>query len=128
MEKEKFIEESQKRMQKCLEVFERKYVEYSKHNGNTDDDYFYAFKSIGNLLKENPEKVAFMYMMKHFQSFIDIIYHNHNVSEEVFDEKVGDLLNYILIINGIKKEQYAKLKNNSYNNSSNNTNDIPLTC
>jgi len=108
MKKEEFIKESLETIKKCMEVFEEKHSEYSDHGGNEDGDCFYSFKNVSKLLNEKPEKIAFMYMMKHFQSLVDIIYNEHFVSEETFDEKIRDLINYILIINGIVKESINK--------------------
>jgi len=93
----KFIEE---RVNKCKEVISKKGLEYGT-NYNVLKNFFYT----GMFLGENPEKVAFMYMLKHFESLKSIIYDGKITTDEVYEEKITDLLNYLFIIDALIKER-----------------------
>lgn len=97
---EKFFEE---RVQKCREVLIRKSQEYSS---NTDK--MRNFNVAGRMLDMPPYKVAFHYMMKHFESLYDIIMEDKKVSPEMWDEKLGDLLNYLFLIDAMWRKANAR--------------------
>jgi len=96
---EKFFEE---RVQKCRQVLVRKAKEYS-----SSDDKMRNFNVAGRMLGEPPYKVAFSYMMKHFESLYDIIMNDKDVSLEMWDEKVGDLLNYWFLIDAMWRKRFT---------------------
>jgi len=63
------------------------------------------FNVAGRMLGERPYKVAFYYMMKHFESLYDIIINEKTATPEQWDEKIGDTINYLLLIDAmIRKE------------------------
>ena len=82
-----------RRLKRCIETLTMKRKEY------TDEvNPFINFECGAKTIGEVPEKVMFYYMLKHFESFKDIVLNQRDVSKEVWDEKVSDLINYILII------------------------------
>ncbi len=102
---ERFFEE---RLRKCKETLIIKAREYA-----SDTDKAHNFNEAGRMMNMRPEQIAFMYMMKHFQSLTDIVMNGKQVSKEVWDEKVGDLLNYWFLIDAIVQKVYEGLKNTS---------------
>ncbi len=76
---ESLIEE---RIKKCKEVLFKKSEEYS-----SDSDRMRNFNTAGRMLGIPPYKVAFLYMMKHFESVYEIVVRERNVSPEVWEEK-----------------------------------------
>lgn len=86
----------EERIRKCRDILIVKAKEYS-----TDLDKMRNFNVAGRMLGMAPYKVAFYYMMKHFESFYEIVIEDREVSRELWDEKVGDLLNYIFLIDAM---------------------------
>ena len=95
---EKFFEE---RIKKCRETLIRKAKEYA-----SDEDKMRNFNNAGRMMKMPPYKVAFHYMMKHFESLYDIIMEDKKVSPEMWDEKLGDLLNYLFLIDAMWRKAH----------------------
>ena len=101
---EKLFEE---RVQKCKSVLVKKSKEYAP-----GEDKMHNFNEAARILNTTPEKIAFMYMMKHFQSFMDIVMNNREVTEDVWDEKLGDLINYLFLIDAMWKKRHRGNKVN----------------
>ena len=76
-----------------------------------DTDAFDNFKSGVNIaFADTPEKVAWEYMTKHLQSIKSILNNVANDSSstpsiEVIEEKIGDAINYLILIEGMLKEK-----------------------
>lgn len=86
----------EERIEKCKNVLAVKAEEYS-----SDEDKMRNFNVAGRMLGVPPYKIAFYYMMKHFESVYEIVIEDKKVSRDVWDEKVGDLLNYIFLIDAM---------------------------
>ena len=72
------------------------------------EDVFKSFKNgTGFSLHTEPEQVAWSYLAKHLESIQSIIRKlpNERPSEELIDEKFGDAINYLIIIEGLLKEK-----------------------
>tara|TARA_R100001463_G_scaffold61900_1_gene114765 strand:+ start:1343 stop:1660 length:318 start_codon:yes stop_codon:yes gene_type:complete len=100
-----------KEFKKLLEnTFEksRKTYDHKMNEYATDLDVFQSFKlGVGFSFQDTPEGVAWNYACKHFESIKNII---SKVSDEVptdelLDEKIGDAINYLIIIKGLIKER-----------------------
>ena len=82
-----------RRLKRCIETLTMKRKEY------TDEvNPFINFECGAKTIDEVPDRIMFYYMLKHFESFKDIVLNQKKVSRETWDEKVSDLMNYILII------------------------------
>tara|TARA_B100000902_G_C27182464_1_gene849661 strand:- start:345 stop:659 length:315 start_codon:yes stop_codon:yes gene_type:complete len=91
------------RFKKTRETYSRKMNEYA-----TDLDVFQSFKEgVGFSFQDTPEGVAWNYASKHFESIKNIISKipNEIPSHELVDEKIGDAINYLIIIEGLIKER-----------------------
>jgi len=94
---ERFFEE---RVKKCRETLIEKAKEYAN-----DADRMKNFNTAGRMLNLKPYQVAFLYMMKHFESIYEIVMTGKTVSPEVWDEKIGDLINYLFLIDAMKRKE-----------------------
>ena len=84
-------------------VFLTKRNEYANN-----EDVFKSFKNgVGFSLHTEPEQVAWSYLAKHLESIQSIIKKlpNEKPSKELIEEKVGDAINYLIIIEGLLKER-----------------------
>ena len=91
------------RFKKTRKTYSTKMNEYA-----TDLDVFQSFKEgVGFSFQDTPEGVAWNYASKHFESIKNIISKipNEIPSHELVDEKIGDAINYLIIIEGLIKER-----------------------
>ena len=103
MNKDKLLKHIEHRINKCKEVLGYKNSEYA-----SQQDVMSNFKNAANFLGVTPEKVAFSYMMKHFESIKSIVYDNKPVTKELYEEKVTDLINYLLLIDAMMMDKLSK--------------------
>jgi len=93
----------EKRFEKTRETYSRKMNEYA-----TDLDVFQSFKKgVGFSFHDTPEGVAWEYACKHFESIKNIISKcpDEVPTDELLNEKIGDAINYLIIIEGLIKER-----------------------
>ena len=103
MKVEKFKELLEKRFNKTRKVYSKKMNEYAN-----DLDVFQSFKEgVGFSFQDTPEGVAWEYACKHFESIKTIVSKipNEIPSDELIDEKIGDAINYLIILEGLIKER-----------------------
>ena len=100
-----------KEFKKLLEnTFEksRKTYDHKMNEYATDLDVFKSFKEgVGFSFQSTPEGVAWNYACKHFESIKTIISKcpGEVPTDELLDEKIGDAINYLIIIKGLIKER-----------------------
>lgn len=96
-----------------------KSAEYS-----TDDDKLHNFKRAGDMKHETPEKALVGMWVKHIISILDIVddiekenqkiglifrYNpKHDLDIKIVEEKVGDAINYLILLEALIKERYKK--------------------
>ena len=103
MNNEKFNEVTKTRVEKCLDVMCRKSEEYA-----SDTDKLHNFKVAGNLQGCSQIKALGGMMCKHTVSVYDLIndYESgKNIPIELWDEKIGDSINYLLLLNAMVIEE-----------------------
>jgi len=88
-----------------------------------NDDRFINFKRGAKVKGTTPEDVLLGYWLKHLISIFDIIDKitienkksglmfiinpkNINIPEEIVNEKIGDAINYLILLKGLLKERY----------------------
>ncbi len=91
----------QERIERCKEVLFKKSEEYS-----SESDRMRNFNTAGRMLGIPPYKVAFMYMMKHFESVYEIVINDQPASPTLWEEKITDLINYLLLIDAMWRKSY----------------------
>ena len=102
----KFFELLEQRFTKTRETYTVKMDEYA-----TDLDVFQSFKNgVGFSFEDTPEGVAWSYACKHFESIKTIISKlpDEIPSDELLEEKIGDAINYLKILEGLIKERGDK--------------------
>ena len=105
MTRNRFIDEIvEPRLSLIREVLAKKNTEYASH-----DDVFKAFvQSTSFSLHQTPQATAWEFMVKHLQSIQQMVSDYEKVGklpdESVLDEKIGDAINYMILIEGMFKE------------------------
>jgi hypothetical protein len=103
MDKKKLLKHIEHRINKCKDVLSYKNSEYA-----SQQDVMSNFRNAANFLGTTPEKVAFCYMMKHFESIKSILYDNKPVTRKLYEEKMTDLINYLLLIDAMMMDKLPK--------------------
>ena len=93
----------EERFNKTRETYSTKMIEYANVN-----DVFESFKKgVGFSFHDTPEGVAWEYACKHFESIKTIISKcpGEVPTDELLEEKIGDAINYLIILEGLIKER-----------------------
>jgi hypothetical protein len=105
MTRKQFVEEVvQRRVQLIKDVLETKNSEYADK-----DDVFKAFtEALPLSFHDTKQAVAWEFMVKHLQSIKMIIEARAKTGkipdQKVLEEKIGDAINYLILIEGMFKE------------------------
>jgi hypothetical protein len=102
MTNEKFDEMLERRVQLIRSVLKSKGREYT----NSQADRFHNFNRAGNIQQISREKALVGMFTKHLVSILDIV---DNIETErptyaVIEEKIGDAINYLVLLEGVLKE------------------------
>lgn len=81
-------------------VLIKKQAEY-----NLTDDRFDSFKHGAGITGWTPEQVLLGYLTKHIASIIEMINSKKSFPKELWEEKIGDYLNYGLLLRGLIEDQ-----------------------
>ena len=80
-------------------VLVKKAAEY-----NLDDDRLSVFKHAAALSEETPEQALYGFMLKHLISVTDLINSKGTYSEELWNEKITDICNYLILLQGLLRD------------------------
>jgi hypothetical protein len=110
MTREDFSRRVEKRIDLVRQTLLNKHKEYAK-----DDNVFRNFdEAAGGLsLHSTSAEVLWSYMTKHLVSIKDIVSDNVPVTNEVVSEKIGDVINYLILLEAMlneRGERHCKLK------------------
>ena len=110
MTREDFSRRVEKRIDLVRQTLLTKHKEYAK-----DDNVFRNFdEAAGGLsLHGSSSEVLWSYMTKHLVSIKDIVADNKPVDATVVSEKIGDVINYLILLEAMLNEQgekHCKLK------------------
>lgn len=86
--------------QYCKGVMETKGTEYSRG----EEDVNSNFKRVAADLGMNPQQVLWVYMRKHLDSIAYFVKTGETKSEEPIEGRVGDAVNYLLILASLIEE------------------------
>lgn len=103
MEAEKFNRVIEQRLKLCQTVLCKKAVEYAT------DDRLHNFKVAAQILDCTPEKALAGFMCKHTVSVYDLINDLEKgkcATPEMWEEKIGDSLNYLLLLTALLEERF----------------------
>jgi len=116
MTREDFSRRVEKRIDLVRQTLLTKHKEYAK-----DDNVFRNFdEAAGGLsLHGSSAEVLWSYMTKHLVSIKDIVANNKPVDTTAVSEKIGDVINYLILLEAMLNQQgekHCKLKE-AYNKS-----------
>lgn len=106
MKHDDFIDVVHKTLSHCTDLLISKGIEY-----NPVEDRLAAFKQAGALERTTPQRALFGMLAKHIisvQNMCDTEITDY--SEEQWQEKIGDSINYLLLLSGLVKEKYQEEK------------------
>ena len=102
----KFKEVINSQIDRCLDVLDKKSFEYAE-----DGDRLHNFKVAASLQECSVQQALSGMMAKHTISIYDLCRSNSEVSKELWDEKITDSINYLLLLKAslvdAKKEQVS---------------------
>ena len=99
MKQEEFDIILKDRIKKVKKVLGAKAGEYA-----IGGDRLYNFKRAAEIGRTTPAKALLGMMMKHVVSVIDLIEDPDTVTKERIDEKIGDTMNYLILLETILLE------------------------
>ena len=91
------IVESQ--LDRIKNVLVKKQAEY-----NLDTDRLSVFKHGAGISEETPEQVLYGFMLKHIISVTDMINSKGTYTEELWNEKITDICNYLILLQGLLRD------------------------
>lgn len=103
MNKAQFDELVRRRTDKIVAVLTEKRKEYTAGT----DDPFHNFRQAGMLLGVSPEFALMGMVSKHLSALLDMAKGDTVPSLHDIDEKVGDIINYMVLQEGILIERYC---------------------
>ena len=68
------------------------------------EDRFAFFKREAQIAGVTPEKALYFCMLKHITSFIDMINTGDKYSQELWFDKLGDIVNYCILLYGLLED------------------------
>lgn len=87
---------------------------FEKNAGyNKETDGLRNFKVAGELQHETPEQALWGMAVKHVVSLSDMIESGETFSDDLWDEKVGDLLNFLLLLRALLVDLKSEASTNS---------------
>jgi len=89
-----------KRVEKIHNVLGTKAIEYSH-----DNDRLYNFKVGARMNYSSPQKVLWGFALKHLICVDDIVNGRLTNNEQLVSEKVGDLINYLILLEAVLYEE-----------------------
>ncbi len=102
MTRKRFLKILQRRLGLTKKVFLKKQKEYAQN-----DDVFYNFRRAGDVLNTTKEKALCGMMSKHLVSVLDIVEHPDRFNHAQLDEKIGDLIVYLCILEAMLMERVS---------------------
>lgn len=92
-----------RRMQVMRSVLGSKAKEYASSR-----DRLHNFHAASNMLDNTPEQALLGMLAKHLVSVIDLVKTGNPVSQAVADEKIGDSINYLVLLEALMHETRTK--------------------
>lgn len=75
------------------------------HQYASSQDRLENFKDAAMLLRTTPERVLFGYVTKHLMRLTDLILSGETVGKETSNEVIGDIRNYMLLLQALYYER-----------------------
>jgi len=97
MTQEEFNKVVENQLKRTTDTLIKKQQEYNL----SKKDRLEHFKHAGAMAGWKPEKALYGYMLKHLMSITDMINSEEKFPEALWDEKIGDIINYLLLLKGL---------------------------
>lgn len=104
MNSQEFDNIVEERLVKIRDILGSKAKEYAV------GDRLYNFKRASEILRTSPQKALLGMLMKHIVSVIDLIEGSTKSTEYLINEKIGDSINYFILLEALLKEQLDETK------------------
>lgn len=92
----KVVEDQLARIQRVLIKKENEY--------SLGTDRLSVFKHGAGITEETPEQVLYGFMLKHIISVTDMVNSKATYSEELWNEKITDICNYLILLQGLLRD------------------------
>lgn len=92
----KVVEDQLTRIQRVLVKKENEY--------SLGTDRLSVFKHGAGITEETPEQVLYGFMLKHIISVTDMVNSKATYSEELWNEKITDICNYLILLQGLLRD------------------------
>ena len=99
MKTEEFNKVVEKQIEKIRSVLVKKADEY-----NLEEDRLGFFKRSAAFAQETPEQALYGFLLKHLQSITDMVMSGNSYSKELWEEKVTDTMNYLVLLLGLLED------------------------
>lgn len=86
-------------LERIKTVLVKKEAEYSLNT-----DRMSVFKHGSGITEETPEQVLYGFMLKHIISVTDMVNSKETYSEELWNEKITDICNYLILLQGLLRD------------------------
>jgi hypothetical protein len=73
-------------------------------------DRLYNFKRAAEILRVKPQEALLGMLMKHLVSVLDLVEGSIPPTEYMVNEKIGDAINYLILLEAIFKESIINMK------------------
>jgi hypothetical protein len=103
MEREEFNKLVNRRLAECKRVLTLKAFDYAD-----DEDRLHNFKAGAALNRQTPIQFAWELATKHIIAIADKIANRELMTPEFIKEKMGDVINYMLLIEALNEEEINK--------------------
>ena len=80
-------------------------------------DRLYNFKRAAEISRTTPQKALEGMFIKHLVSVLDLIDGSISPSEYMINEKIGDAINYLILLEAIMKESIISMKGGECGNA-----------
>ena len=110
--KEQFNEIIESRIEKIKATLYQKNKEYARN-----DKPLHNFYKAARIADTTPENALFGFMLKHYVSITDMVENSSDYSKELWQEKIGDMINYLILLEAMVTEE-IELKNGGISNES----------
>lgn len=102
MTSERFNEIIEEQINLCKDILCRKAEEYAT------EDRLHNFKCAGGLMNCDPKEALMGMMVKHTVSISDMCRSGSNYPEDLWNEKITDSINYLLLLKALVVEEKEK--------------------
>ena len=99
MKTERFNQIVEEQINKIRSVLVKKADEY-----NLEEDRLGFFKRAAAFAQETPEQALYGFLLKHLQSITDMVQSGKEYSKELWQEKITDAMNYLVLLLGLLED------------------------